>query len=321
MNKKKNDKSKSLPSPSVGMAANTTSSKKMLSRAALYTSLAAYNQAQLDPQAFMRRQSSKAVHESSLMQFLQTVSAVTCGYPSQQQQQQPKNKAKLFTSHQRPLNQQEVSDRLREKALTLVGGGINTAVTSSAEKRSRKRRRTTSLQSTSKKSKAGKIPMAFWENQPTILASQLEFVDTLNQEWNKYIRRLIRSVEERPPDVPTISSRIKQLATTIEWIGAKVYVQKCPQHLHYENKSGILIGETSCTWRVVDLSYSKDESEEAEVSPRQQIRILVIPKQRSTLAVLIPLNAAGYSDKQSDNLQNSSQHLCVVLQECPALKK
>ena len=92
-----------------------------LSRNALYTPLMAFEQTNVDPSSYMttRKNIPSSLRESSLVDFIQTVSETT----------------------EKPLSFQAVEERIRQRALTLVGGGINSSMTGQQSKRQRRRRR------------------------------------------------------------------------------------------------------------------------------------------------------------------------------------
>ena len=126
------DKSMSRPSVSFGDTGKT------LSRNAIYTPLEGYDQEEVEPSQYMttRKTIPKSLQESSLFTFYQSVSynfhykIATASDPR--------------NNGNRPSSLKDVEERIRQRAITLIGGGINSAgCTSNDTGKARKRKRKT----------------------------------------------------------------------------------------------------------------------------------------------------------------------------------
>jgi len=258
-----------------------------LSKAALYVSLAAYNQTRIDnPADYMRQQSStpKSIAEGSLIDFWERVSEAyhRGGSPSGGATGLASPRISKNTAG-RPLTQQEIGDKLKQRALTLVGGRFNAQIgggprdsqssskkrrggrseSSPKWKRGRMRRRQEDLYSSS-----SGITLSY---SLDVMETQLRFLRELNDMWNEYAMGLFhvgdsgrgggggsdRTEEALLLDVADNNSTsiiMKRIASQksppIEWVGARAGVEECLQHRSWIGREGILVGETARTWRL-----------------------------------------------------------------------
>ena len=160
---------------SVSQAAGSTGP---LSRMSLYTSMAAYNNDRgLEPSEFMRMQQStpKSLREATLTEFVQRVSH---DFHRSLDVNFCKNTAG------RPLSVPEIEDRLKQRALTLVGGGFNTPKPLSSSSKTGTHTTTTTRRrarcAARKQVAAGRVTL-----DPETYQSQMSFLAQLNQFWNE----------------------------------------------------------------------------------------------------------------------------------------
>jgi hypothetical protein len=246
---------------------------KTLSRASLYASLESYTQK--DPALYMRQQAVSATkQELALVEFFATVSE---SYNKTLQHKHSKNTAC------RPLSSREMNDRLKQRALTLVGGGINTTTNVTTKSKMDQDR---TLAPTSKRRRETKrILRSEWGGEQVV--QQQTFLMNLNRMWNEYIWQLLEH------DGRDFAFRFSELSSQVEWVGARVVIEECHQHPTWRGRGGYLIAQTKNTWQVVELKGTTCSG------------ILVIPKLKTCLKVSLPCNDAH--EKLSD--------LCILIQQ------
>lgn len=293
---------------STSASSNGTDSRsiKTLSRNALYSPLVAYEQTQIDPVLYMGEQLQKntpaAIKESSLTSFFQKVGEDY--HRNRARGPDPKNNGS------RPLSVTDMDDRLRQKVVTLIGGGVNSSVTS------------LNKQQTNKAPKGRKRPRRTWEQVESIVSktknqsqsqssmTSVQFLQQFNARWNLYMRQVLNIVDSSKTtsmlDIQMIKGRMVALRKSIELTGAHVQVRTCIQKRNLVGKFGILIGESTNTWSVAmrlsgrrakrqqrrDLSEKDTASECNETDPVREKRvteIVSIPKRGSSLDMIIPI--------------------------------
>lgn len=245
---------------------------KTLSKNLLYAPLEAYLQPRQegddvgdkvdhDPSQYMRRLSKvpKSLHESSFVNFMQSVSY-----------DYHRNRATFADAKNngsRPVSQSDMEDRIRQKAVTLMGGGINSYP------------RAATQQQTSKQRRRRKRP---WETvQPILRASSAaiaaggddtDFLQRLNAAWNGYIIKVLDlsfsrddlSIRNRNL-TDLVSRKFAALRTTdvkagtpaMELVGAHVRIDECRSRPAWVGRFGVLIEETTNTWRVAGCRRRK----------------------------------------------------------------
>jgi RNase P/RNase MRP subunit p29 len=241
-----------------GMDASKPSST--LSRNALYTPLIACDQQNVDPSQYMSARSRgvpTSLRESSLVDFVQTVSTEISD---------------------KPLSTQVIDERIRQRALTLVvGGGINSSMTSKQNSNNRRRSRHYAELSNRQRKKRFQQIQAKDLNQSKQQEDEKVF-DTLlkvNHKWNDYVRKLARVdqlLQDEDP-IKTVSSRLAQL----ELVGAFVELITCQAHKEWVGKEGMVVETTTNTWRLAIMKVSDRQTQ------KQQPKVLVVPKKGSRL--------------------------------------
>jgi RNase P/RNase MRP subunit p29 len=230
-----------------------SSSSNTLSRSSLYTSMAAYNQTRVPPSTYM--QQSRSLPTSNLIDFLTKVSS-THHYGSKTTMQK--------NTSCRPRSTQEMSDRLSQRGLTLVGGGINSTKLS------------TSSTSTANKKRKNKHKHS---NKTSSSSSKQDFVfiQALNLQWNDYARKVLLADKDKHKD------NTKKTVHIDEWVGAKARVATCASHPNYVGKEGILVADTLHTWRLHVCVQTQDDDDQQ----KQKTQWLIIPKKKSSLVILL----------------------------------
>ena len=189
----------------------------------------------------------------------------------------------------KPLSQNEVNDRVRTKALTLVGGGINTSISGNAKKvkassllpqnqaANNKRKRTCYVSKLS-----GQLDSHTWDT-----------LENVNKKWNEYVVRFLKEegIDLGSKNVRLLKRRISQAVSHTEIVGAFVSIVECRAHPHLVRKEGFLVGGTSNTWRLATLPMNT-----AMQKPDTRLcTVLTVPKGGSVLA----LSVCFHSDENS----------------------
>lgn len=297
----------------------TPSSSAVLSRASVYAPLKSY-----DFSADSEQSSSipKNLQDASLLQFYGKVS-------EDFHRTAPRLDCKNTAG--RPLSVSDITGRIQQRALTLVGGGGYT-ISAAAKKGQPPLSSNPSTIAPSKSQKKRKrehllqrIRGSRQSTDQLQLNDDANFLQQLNAEWNVYASGILQlSTVEPETTMALVSRRAKQLALgAIEWVGARVRVDQCPSSKGREGLSGILVAQTTNTWRIVpvipsnqagaSISSADDTdatTKNASSCPWNLKKIVIVPKVGSSLAVLISL-AKGSNVKVESN---EPRYLSIVLQ-------
>ena len=279
---------------------NDNKQPSVLSRSTLYAPLAAYHQTDVSARDYLSTVKSlpRTVGEAALYRF---VGNASLHHHLTQESLHGKN------TSARSLSENEVKDRLQQRGLTLVGGGFySTPKKQNQSKNSQRRTRKRKLCHPRRCGKTMQIPEEVWKNE-------MDFVEKLNRKWNEYAWRMLRpatppgkrskpSLEVKDDDIPTIAKRAKLLSRTIEWVGSRVRLDRCTSCCESVGCEGILVADTKNTWEV----FWRD------VKQRPKSRLAIIPKQGSTVVVLLPL-LSGETPVTSPNDQ--PELLCIVIED------
>ena len=317
---------------------------KSLSKNLLYTPLVAYHKAaaaaaaaasaaasvddndnddvnkrsnQHHPSQYMSMKSSvpKSLQEVSLVAFLHTVSCdyhrngnnrsrSTTGFGGGVSNNDAKNNGS------RPLGKNDIEGRIRQRAVTLIGGGINSSIIptnktfqerTSLSSNNNKKRRQRSWEEIKPILLKNKMNMKK-NNQNNDSNDVISFLQGLNVAWNEYIWKVISnppsSSNKKPKndntknnndeaqlqnlDIPSLKeieyqfialtrinnnkNKINNNGSTnnnsstnnnyrpIELIGSHVRIESCNSHRSWIGRFGILIGETTNTYRISGYS-------------------------------------------------------------------
>jgi hypothetical protein len=370
-----------------------SSTTKTLSRRQLYLPMIAYDNSP-DPSGYMasRKSLPNSIQETSLVDFWHKI-----GVSYHQERatiHDPKNNG------HKPLALPELDARIRQKAMTLVGGGINSGWdTTSTASRSNAGGTTTihedpriqTIKRDQKKRKRQimKSVMNFSTTHDDEEGRRVgQFLYDLNEMWNMYIRRLLQlptTMDDDDDDDATLDSyeslvrdpaflfRVTSCITkeTVQLVGARVKIQSCQSHPQWRGKTGILVRQTTNTWqlmvsipkaayvkkrntrrrkdnnnRTVDddnnnntsttkktdgKGTSKEKKASEPSSPitdtmisskKEGLKTLIVPKQGSSLTLLIPIDVkspkttgAGSGNNEVDKQEVDPFILTIHIQE------
>jgi hypothetical protein len=256
-----------------------------------------------------QRQSSvpMSLHESTLASFLQFVS-----HDYHRNWATPHD-AKNNSS--RPLSLKDVDDRIKQRAVTLVGGGINAPIaisknSTNTTKKRRRRRRQCSWEQVKDKCQKWCV-----ENSIEPLCD-ITFLREMNRGWNDYLWNLL---ELSTDDLSCLDSeegvqRLQQRwiaivigggrntkyknynANNFELVGGHVKIDSCHSHKAWIGRHGVVIGETQNTYRIACLaSTSRKQSKMESIvgdDNDDNVSVIVVPKQGTALMLLLPVPPA-----------------------------
>mmetsp|Transcript_26462 Transcript_26462/g.39149 ORF Transcript_26462/g.39149 Transcript_26462/m.39149 type:complete len:258 (-) Transcript_26462:274-1047(-) len=176
----------------------------------------------------------------------------------------------------KPISHSEVKDKISQRALTLIGGGINTSLSKGVHGKGKsfycKSRKAFRKKDESKSVITIKLCKLKWDK-----------ILLLNQHWNFYMKSTLR--EKYLLDRTKSLKFLQELeGSKIEWTGAEFFVVSCLAHEEYTGSKGILIGYTKNTWIVA-----------TKVSGNEFVKVRVIPKAGSKVEVKMPENFEGSS--------------------------
>ena len=287
---------------------------KSLSKNLLYTPLVAYKKILVSaeenfddggssmsvntdyhPSHYMINKSSvpKSLQESSLMSILHSIS---CDY---HRNRAGVNDAKNNGS--RPLSLSDVEEKIRQRAVTLIGGGINTSIPVNKKALRSKKRRQRSWEE--KKDVLEKFASS--SEATTESGDVISFLQRLNAAWNEYIWKLLskdktfnesQSVAEF--SLKEIKGRLVSLTRTgigtkkknhsssgstrrekegtvcrpFELIGSHIQIKSCNSHRAWIGRFGVVIGETKNTYRIAGFACRKNKKAKRNKSVTDKVR-------------------------------------------------
>ena len=305
-----------------------TDTSKSLSRNALYTPLRAYEQTVVDPNAFMStlKNLPASLKESSLFGFMQRIGEDY--HRNRATGPDPKNNGS------RPLTVSDMDDRLRQRAVTLVGGGVNSAMTTSKPKTNDPRTR--------------KRPRRDWKDMEKILASSIKtktgviaVMCLMNARWNQYIHEVLGLGIHSNKDLKASQEmkareiRAKLIAgrDDIELAGAHIRILSCKQKRHLGGTCGFLVGETNNTFAVAIRSPSSRKKRRRNDSDpcggkgdalatsyseaTDSIEIVLVPKDGSCLDVIIPMSFRSMELDAPQTIPHNREMSCEMFPVAP----
>jgi hypothetical protein len=305
---------------SVSVAITESAQSTTLSRNALYAPLVAYEQTQVDPTAYMGNQKAvpSSLKESALSSFLQSIGEDY--HRNRATGADPKNNGS------RPLTVSDMDDRLRQRTVTLVGGGVNSAMSSSSRK-------------PCAKAKGRRRPRPEWNKVEGILAKNdaamddsLKFLRELNDRWNVYMFQLLNvdSKTVQQFEAPIIKSRLTVARKSMDLAGAHVQIKECTQKRDLTGILGVLLGETNNTWSVVIRSgtrrrkrrkLAKSGSTKGCGDPKSTpntigTEVVVVPKRGSSLDIILPL-PSQMNERQDGGNEASNGEEPMIIKQAP----
>ncbi len=276
---------------------------KTLSKNLMYAPLVAYQKSAIGASDQDSKKSSPAhpsqymsnkknvptsLRESSLSSTLHFVS---CDY---HRNRATVNDAKNNGS--RPLGLPDMEDRIRQRAVTLVGGGINSSIPVSKKTTRSKKRRHRSWEEAEPRLKKSSLEAVLSGSEPSHVVS---FLQQLNTTWNEYAWNLLTSDKEKSEkrrisedDLKEIEVRLGALVNKknsrstkggnfnravnskddkIDLIGSHLKIDTNNAHTSWVGRFGVLVGETTNTYRIASLARrSKKTKSAAKESQRKK---------------------------------------------------
>mmetsp|Transcript_25703 Transcript_25703/g.47903 ORF Transcript_25703/g.47903 Transcript_25703/m.47903 type:complete len:379 (-) Transcript_25703:496-1632(-) len=288
-----------------------------------------------DPSQYMNQKSSvpKHLHEASFVEFMHSVS-----------HDYHRNRATAHDAKNngsRPLTLMDFEDRIRQRAVTLLGGGINSSIpvttTSAAASTTKKRRR---------RSWEKVRPIIEKQDEPDgiEITKDISFLLQLNASWNKYIWKLLGlETEAGTPDgkmpMDTIQRRFDVAYTTkdenLELVGAHIRIERCKSHKTWAGRFGVLVEETTNTYRVVGRprrkrkakNISSDLTEDSESTADSlaetssiMMESFLVPKHGSLLMLIVPVPPVDHESgdyihpnhDSLDTMEPEEKALCLI---------
>jgi hypothetical protein len=271
------------------------------------------------PADYMKQKSvvSKTIHESSLVSFIQVISQDY--HRNRATANEPKNNGC------RPLSLPDMEERIRQRAVTIVGGGINSSIPISS---------TNILKKQYEIIKSKKRRQRSWEAVKSILttisspeeeqnqqtSSDITFLKKLNSTWNQYMWKLLNLKSFDLVDAVVIKRQLSSILNddNLEFVGAHVQIESCTSQHSWIGRFGILIGETKNTYRMVgiarnntnkrrkkssqgDTKKKSDDDDDDEPKPiGMAIETFLVPKQGSSFLLIIPAPEEGGNDSTQE---------------------
>ena len=306
---------------------------KTLSKSLMYAPLVAYQKAAVGSSS----SSSKATHPSQYMSAKKNVSAslresslastlhfVSCDY---HRNRATVNDAKNNGS--RPIGLSDVDERIRQRAVTLLGGGINASIPVGKKVvRSKKRRRRSWETAKPFLSKSFTDEAVLRSDSGDILS----FLRKLNSTWNDYVWKLLSNDKDNggkrqlsDDELNEIEVRLGSLVSRkdlgrdgggnkndggfhqmeetqgdkIDLIGAHLKIIGSNSRRSWVGRFGVLVGETTNTYRIATYApHRKMRKNASKEANGMNIEVLVLPKQGSVVQLILPL--LPYESKDVD---------------------
>lgn len=258
---------------------NNNQTSKTLSKRLMYLPLVAYELAissgpGSDPATYLdnRKSLPASVQEKALVNFWHKVGVSY--HRNQATVHDPKNNGN------RPIPLRDLEDKIRQRALTLLGGGINSAWATTTST-------STSTSGNNNKNRIGQTMASQLEEETVTTVNRKKrkrdqavmtfgsldldgsislFLQELNGLWNDHIYQLLQL-----PTAANISSadKIAALTTcsdtkfwarvtacvaneeTSQLVGAQVRIKACKHCPRWMGRRGVLVGRTTNTWNVM----------------------------------------------------------------------
>jgi hypothetical protein len=280
-------------------------------------------QQQYEPSHYMQKLSKvpKSLHESSFVSFLQAV--------SYDYHRNRATYADAKNNGSRPLSMSDMDSRIRQKGITLIGGGITTSGVppssttmmirnaaklaqnreSSNQRCRRRQRQWVKVQSTVQsailsKSIVDTMGECVDEDEDHHTRS---FLLRLNEAWNDYSVRILYVPSIGKDGVRTgandtlinnFCNKFSSLLKTngIELTGAHVRIDQCQAHPAWVGQLGVMIGETTNTWRVAGYRKRKRPKQ-----PSKKINDKTVVNQDIDLSAGTQIALKGCGEPSSDD--------------------
>jgi hypothetical protein len=203
---------------------NTDPAKnKTLSKKGLYAPLSVYGRDDVDV-INVDGEASKAAKSRKLPSSLKDGALIDFLFQVGKEHNRKANMLVGKNNGCKPVSQNEVNDRIRMRALTLIGGGINTSISASGSGGS-KRKRVSAVplppqycNMSNRKQKqicgktkyahkvAGKAGAGADDGTVTTRMHTWDKLEEINSKWNDYVRRFLQDEDVDLPDLKSMSS-------------------------------------------------------------------------------------------------------------------
>lgn len=191
----------------------------------------------------------------------------------------------------KPLSQNEVNDRVRMKAVTLVGGGINTSISGAPKKRKASILPRSQVSNTKRK-RACFVSDKHELCEPPAWAT----LEKVNSTWNDYIVRFLQEegIDLESANVRSLTRCLSKVLPRLEIVGSFVSIVECQAHKQFVSKEGYIVGETLNTWRLATLPRKIDGNK----PDKRFCTVLTVPKGGGTeLALSVCINAPEHASE------------------------
>jgi RNase P/RNase MRP subunit p29 len=306
-----NDVRGSSTSNIVNTSSSVSPAAAPLSRNELYTPLIAFQQDKVEPSLYMasRQKIPKSLQESSLTKFLEMVS--THYHRQGAIIQDARNNGS------RPLSAKEIEERLRQRAVTLVGNGMFAGNRNHKRKRhsqqqsdhessnknifsNRKRKKHLKLVSSKRnpphsgsgldQAQNASRPINETTTNMDLQNSNLLFLTNLNAMWNNYIGQMVKLYQEKHCNVTTLFECVSCVLgeADTEHVGAQVRVTQCSSRPHLVGSEGYVVAVTINTWNIATTTAVKSKSKIAPTANSATVLSTTIdhPVQQQEVAVV-----------------------------------
>ena len=238
---------------------------KTLSKCSLYAPLVAYEQDSVLPSQYLttKKKVPESVKESAMVEFLVHVS-------------QDINRHRSITigknNGSKALTQFEVDARIRQRGLTLIGGGIN-------NDRIRRKQGVKHSMNISNRTRKRVLKASRKQLLVPFHTNHVDSTEALHKMWNNYFNKLLPKGIVNPITAPSLSLHLAPIMDQVELVGAYATIVLCKGHSQMVGKEGFVVEVTANTWKILHLAKRKGMHDKS----------LVIPKEGSILSLRINL--------------------------------
>lgn len=243
---------------------------ELLSRTSLYAPLSTYTKKQGSAST---TKTNKNVQEESLTDFWRRVSD---RYHSN------KDSSHCRNSGNRPLTNQEINGSIRQRTLTLVGGGFNSKWGAAAASNGAGAKRTSHNPATGRQTRKRRRKEATDASKAGPSKADVTFLRQLHAQWLDYMVQMLGlsvsptvnsgGEKKRNTESVSIHESLQVLANraarvlqggngqTLELVGAAVRILACSKHVTWVGATGILVETMAETYTIVEQPLFPVES-------------------------------------------------------------
>ena len=248
------------------------------------------------------------------------------------------NISKKYHGHvpSKVLRENMLDARLMQRALTLVGGGINNSL-NATNKNNRKRKREHALSNNNRKKKQQQHVLANPSNSndekeftptnnkkngiynlPRTLETQ-EVLSTINKMWNDHVQRNI--INWNCYDIKQLSTKL----ANIEVGGAYMRIVSSNNiHPKLIGQNGIILEESKNTWMIALTDYYCNTTASKKKKYDEEIQVIRVPKVGTSLAFRLKtdmLHNRKEDDSKLNGDNNDIKDFCIIINGPDSNKK